>query len=111
MHTIDKKLSLSIVGTVTLCVVKFQRKGALAFLKRIDFKFDRKEEIGKLKRLATIDANKLISHKPSILIVEDSEDVRIYLNSLLKNDYSIYYDHSTKSDEENCLFYVLEIFT
>ena len=67
MHTIDKKLSLSIVGTVTLCVVKFQRKGALAFLKRIDFKFDRKEEIGKLKRLATIDANKLIRTMPTEL--------------------------------------------
>ncbi len=67
MHTIDKKLSLRIVGTVTLCVVKFQRKRALTFLKRIDFKFDKEKEIGNLTSLATIDMNKLIRTMPTEL--------------------------------------------
>jgi hypothetical protein len=67
MHTIDKKLSLRIVGTVTLCVVKFQRKRALAFLNRIDLKFDKEKEIGNLTSLATIDVNKLIRTMPTEL--------------------------------------------
>jgi signal transduction histidine kinase/ligand-binding sensor domain-containing protein/DNA-binding response OmpR family regulator len=37
-----------------------------------------------------IEKKKLLGDKPSILIVEDSEDVRSYLNSLLKSDYRIY---------------------
>ena len=32
---------------------------------------------------------KILGDKPSILIVEDSEDVRSYLNGLLKKDYRI----------------------
>jgi hypothetical protein len=67
MHTIDKKLSLRIVGTVTLCGVKFQRKRALTFLNRIDYKFDKEKEIGNLTSLATIDMNKLIRTMPTEL--------------------------------------------
>lgn len=37
-----------------------------------------------------IENKKLLGDKPSILIVEDSEDVRIYLKGLLKNDYRLY---------------------
>ena len=37
-----------------------------------------------------IEKNKLLGDKLSILIVEDSEDVRSYLNGLLKSDYRIY---------------------
>ena len=43
MLTGEKKLSLSIVVKVTLCVIKFQRKRAFGMLKRMDFKFDKKE--------------------------------------------------------------------
>ena len=34
-----------------------------------------------------MEKKKLLGDKPSILIVEDSEDVRTYLTGLLKNDY------------------------
>ena len=37
-----------------------------------------------------IENKKLLGDKPSILIVEDSEDVRIYLKGLLKNDYRLH---------------------
>lgn len=37
-----------------------------------------------------IENNKLLGDKPSLLVVEDSEDVRSYLKSLLKNQYNIY---------------------
>jgi DNA-binding response OmpR family regulator len=37
-----------------------------------------------------IEKKKLLGDKPAILIVEDSEDVRRYLNGLLKNDYRIF---------------------
>jgi signal transduction histidine kinase/DNA-binding response OmpR family regulator/streptogramin lyase len=37
-----------------------------------------------------IEKKKILGDKRSILIVEDSEDVRSYLNGLLKNDYRIY---------------------
>ena len=37
-----------------------------------------------------IEKKKILGDKPSILIVEDSEDVRSYLNGLLKKDYRIY---------------------
>jgi signal transduction histidine kinase/DNA-binding response OmpR family regulator/ligand-binding sensor domain-containing protein len=36
-----------------------------------------------------LEKNKLADSKPSILIVEDSEDVRSYITGLLKNDYRI----------------------
>ncbi len=36
-----------------------------------------------------IEKKKILDDKPSILVVEDSEDVRSYLKSLLKNEYKI----------------------
>jgi signal transduction histidine kinase/ligand-binding sensor domain-containing protein/DNA-binding response OmpR family regulator len=40
--------------------------------------------------LEIIENKKLLGEKQSLLVVEDSEDVRIYLKSLLKNEYSIH---------------------
>jgi signal transduction histidine kinase/ligand-binding sensor domain-containing protein/DNA-binding response OmpR family regulator len=37
-----------------------------------------------------IEKNKLLGDKPSILIVEDSEDVRFFVKGILQNDYRIY---------------------
>jgi signal transduction histidine kinase/DNA-binding response OmpR family regulator/streptogramin lyase len=47
-------------------------------------------EIEKEIEQEIIEKKKLLGDKPSILIVEDSEDVRLYLKSLLKGTYNIH---------------------